>query len=192
MELIKRTEYNEYYFYGRESRYYLNAGYRDYDLLKAKYIELANVVFKKFDLKGKRVLEFGCAKGFIIENLRKLEVDAWGLDFSEFIVNRSKVKQFITVADARDYDLPLYSGGKFDLVFSFDFLECLPEEDIPELITKMNSIAHQQYHRFSDAVSEEYYTRKPREWWKFLPWKDGTVLISDLDFTNQKKEEIII
>lgn len=178
--MIQKHEYDKSYFQGKESRYSHNGGYSNYNTMQNINKELANKVFDKFQLKGKKVLELGCAKGFLIEILRELEVEAYGIDFSEFAVNCSKVKQYITLGDVRDFNQPIFLENKFDLILSFNFLECIPEENMSKLINNLNKIAYQQCHRVNIGVNNKFYNQKPMKWWKELPWKPGTILFNSL------------
>ncbi len=178
--MIQKQEYDKSYFQGKESRYSHNGGYSDYDTMKTINKELANKVFDRFQLKGKKVLELGCAKGFLIKVLRDLKVEAYGIDFSEFAVNCSKIKQYITLGDVRDFNQPIFLENKFDLILSFNFLECIPEENIIDLVNNLNKIVYQQIHRINVEVNSIFYNQKSIKWWKELPWKPRTILFNSL------------
>ncbi len=49
---------------------------------------------------GPDVLDVGCAKGFLVQHLRSLSVDAWGCDVSEYAIGRAApdVRPFLQVA----------------------------------------------------------------------------------------------
>jgi len=76
-------EYGERYFDGpREVGY---GGYR-YD---GRWIPVAEDIVRHFNLKpGDRVLDVGCAKGFLVKDLMKVchGLDAFGLDISEYAI----------------------------------------------------------------------------------------------------------
>ncbi len=181
MGTLQKYEYDKSYFQGRESRYSHNGGYSDYDTMQQINEGIANKLFERFKLKDKKVLELGCAKGFLIKVLRDLEVEAYGLDFSEFAVNCSEVKEFITLGDARHFKELNFLEDGFDLIVSFNFLECLTEKEIINLVENLNKKSYQQCHRFNVGVNEKFYTRKQYEWWKNLPWKQGTILIDNIE-----------
>lgn len=74
-------EYGELYFDG--PRTYGYGGYR-YD---GRWIPVAEDIVRHFDLKpGDRVLDIGCAKGFLVKDLLKVcpGLEAFGLDISEY------------------------------------------------------------------------------------------------------------
>jgi ubiquinone/menaquinone biosynthesis C-methylase UbiE len=74
-------QYGELYFDG--PRTYGYGGYR-YD---GRWIPVAEDIVKHFNLKsGDRVLDVGCAKGFLVKDLMKVcpGLEAFGLDISEY------------------------------------------------------------------------------------------------------------
>jgi ubiquinone/menaquinone biosynthesis C-methylase UbiE len=72
-------EYGEMYFDG--PREYGYGGYR-YD---GRWIPVAKDIITHFDLKpGDRLLDVGCAKGFLVKDLLALGIDAFGIDISEY------------------------------------------------------------------------------------------------------------
>ena len=72
-------EYGEMYFDG--PREYGYGGYR-YD---GRWIPVAKDIITHFDLKlGDRLLDVGCAKGFLVKDLLALGIDAYGIDISEY------------------------------------------------------------------------------------------------------------
>src|SRR6187551_3121714 len=60
-----------------------------------------------------RVLDVGCAKGFLVENLRDYGVDAFGVDNSEYAISevREDIKPFCRRRSALE---PI--GEKYDLI----------------------------------------------------------------------------
>jgi len=78
-------EYGEVYFDG--PREYGYGGYR-YD---GRWIPVAQDLIRHFDLApGDRVLDVGCAKGFLVKDLLKVEprLEAFGLDVSRYALMR--------------------------------------------------------------------------------------------------------
>ncbi|MGB3908478.1 MAG: class I SAM-dependent methyltransferase [Methanomethylovorans sp.] len=91
--------------------------------------KMANYI--KTTFAPKKVLDVGCGIGKLVDELRKLDIDAYGLEFS---------KEFINISPCKDY---IYEGNVFDLneIFeenSFDVVICMEVlEHIPP--TKLNS-----------------------------------------------------
>jgi predicted TPR repeat methyltransferase len=80
-------------------------------------IPLAHEIIKALGLKeGDSVLDFGCAKGYLVKALRLLKINASGFDISEYAISQvdSDVKQHVatTIPDKR-----------FDFIICKDVLE---------------------------------------------------------------------
>jgi SAM-dependent methyltransferase len=58
-------------------------------------LPIANLIKKRYP--GKRILDYGCAKGFIVYALRLLEVEAYGYDISKYAIKncKSEVASFL-------------------------------------------------------------------------------------------------
>jgi GT2 family glycosyltransferase/SAM-dependent methyltransferase len=78
------------------------------------------------DLKPHRVLDVGCAKGFLVEALRDRGAEAWGFDISDFAISevRPDIRPFCWVGGATE---PIKED--YDLVTCIEVLEHLPEPD---------------------------------------------------------------
>lgn len=115
---------------------------------------------------GKKTLEIACAKGYIVEEWRKLGIDAWGIDISQYAIDEAseEVKPYLLVADART-ELANYNNKEFDLVFSSGFFECLEESELASVISETNRITKYQYHCFMPDANPEYYLFRPLSWW---------------------------
>lgn len=85
-----------------------------------------------FGLKaGSRVLDVGCAKGFMLHDLRAAisGIEVRGIDVSKYAIENGypAVKEFLSVADARK--LPFHDKS-FDLVISINTLHNLEREEL--------------------------------------------------------------
>lgn len=75
-------------------------------------------------LQPKRVLEIGCAKGFLVQSLHMLSVDAYGIDISSYAVSHcpSDIKDRVQRLDIENEILP-FNNEFFDLVVLFEVIE---------------------------------------------------------------------
>lgn len=193
MPVIPANEYDISYFDPQNSQYSHNGGYSlgykkwprisDDFLPHAEstgefYGDLGRWAAQRWNLVGKKVLDLGCAKGFVVEGLRNAGVDAYGLDVSEYAVNAADptVRPYLTIGDARTA-LANYKNLEFDVLFSRWFLDCMPDEDLPALITQMNRVARQQVHCVFPDVLPNYYNCKLPDVWKTYGFKKGTIII---------------
>lgn len=120
----------------------------------------------------KRVLDVGCAKGMLVEHLRDLGVDAYGIDTSEFALSevRDDVKPYCRFASALEpFD------GKFDLITCIEVAEHLDESQAEALIA--NLCAHADDIVFSstpaDFAEETHFNVQQRDYWVTLFARNG-------------------
>ena len=196
MPVLQPSEYDISYFDGSKTSLRHNAGYSKYERWYRKagknslgefWKDKAADLAEKYQLQGKKVLDIGCAKGFLVKDLRDMGVDAYGLDVSSYAVGEaeSEVKPYLTVGDARTY-LSNYATDEFDVVFSLRFLECISETDFPNLISEINRVSKFQFHEVDEQPNSKYYLVKTINWYKNLPFSKDTLLIA-----RESKTEVI-
>lgn len=206
MPVLDVSEYNASYFdgrlqamahnagYGRYARWYRSEGegsqgewWKDY---AARWVD-------QLALSGKSVLDVGCAKGFLVEDLCDAGVDAYGLDVSDWAINSCNDPRTDLAAKLRRSDLAsrFYLGdvrtalaqfvrNQFDFAVSFRFLECLDPADLPGVVTELNRVSRNQVHivdQFTGAKegAGAYYTQHTTaEWRDSYGWSKGTRFIA--------------
>ena len=101
----RRQVFNEEYFTGGLSNY---RGYlRDH-----RFPRVARALTEIFKLKGRRVLDAGCAVPYLVDELNRLGVIAVGFDISDYCVKKTveeKLKCFLH-ADALFIPCLLYTS----------------------------------------------------------------------------------
>ena len=161
-DFITKNLYDKSYFEGDGSNYV--GGYKDEPL----FLQLAHYIKEKtYPIKGK-ILEIGCAKGYLVKNLRELGLDAYGCDISEYAVNESPIKEFLKVGSL--INLP-YKGNEFEWVYSFDTLEHLHEDEVEPAIKELLRVGEKHFHSITTpeyTVGEDktHFCMKPISWWK--------------------------
>lgn len=185
---MQPSEYDASYFDGASQPTQHSAGYAHYkryyrhdkttsqgEYWLDKALEWVNLR----QLQGKKVLEIGSAKGFFVEDLRSLGVDAYGLDVSQYAYDQASaaVKPYLTVADVRTA-LGQYRRNEFDWVISLRTLECFSELEIIVIITELNRISRNQVHVVDEEGNASYYTIKTLSWWLSQPFRKGTIIVS--------------
>lgn len=123
-----------------------------------------------------KVLDYGCAKGFIVKALRLLYRQAWGCDVSEYAVNSSDndTRQFLRVANA---DIIIPFDRSFDFIISKDVFEHLDEltllSTLQEIRSKCNTLLaivplgkDEKYIIPAYELDKTHILRKNKEWWK--------------------------
>lgn len=89
------------------------------------------------DLLGVRTaLDVGCAKGFLVRALRRMGIEAWGIDLSEYAVSTApeEVRGWLKACSIQEAGFP---DGSFELVLALEILEHIPLTDIEEVIRKL-------------------------------------------------------
>lgn len=116
------------------------------------------------DIAPRRVMDVGCAMGFLVESLRERGVEAWGIDVSEYAISRvhERVRPFCRVASAAE---PL--GERYDLITCIEVLEHVPPAQSDAVIG--NLCAHADETLFSstpeDFAEPTHENVRPTEDW---------------------------
>lgn len=192
MALLQPSEYDEFYFdygkaQGQGSAASVLAGFTKYE--RWNRFEGANSTgefwkdkaanwVNHLALANKKVLELGCAKGFVVKDLRDAGVDAYGMDVSSYAIGECEegMSQYLTQGDIRT-DLDQYSNKEFDVVVSFRVIECLTDAEVAQLMDDCQRIGKKQVHIITvNSTAGAYYNFKTLQEWLALPWPKGTVL----------------
>jgi SAM-dependent methyltransferase len=113
-------EYGQMYFDG--PREYGYGGYR-YD---GRWQPVARDIAEHFGLAaGARVLDVGCAKGFLVKDMVAVGLDAYGLDVSKYALMHSEPEVVGRLQIGSAEDLP-FPDSSFDAVLSINTLHNLP------------------------------------------------------------------
>lgn len=118
----------DYYLRGRESGV---SNYQDYRWLPDTTIAWAHAFRRLLNIKeGSRVLDVGCATGNYVRALRKIGMQAYGYDISEW-----------AVANAHESIKPFVSnhlnGANYDVIYSKDACEHIPPMDLEQLLKSL-------------------------------------------------------
>jgi len=143
-------------------RAYGYGGYKD----DGRWLRVANDLIDHFDLDiGNKVLDVGCAKGYLVDSLRRFHVNAWGLDISRYAIACApeKVKRNLRVGSADE--LP-FADGSFDCVVSINTIHNLPRDRAVRALQEIVRVARKPLRAF---VQVDSYTneaeRKALENW---------------------------
>ena len=131
------------------------------------------------DMAPRRVLDGGCAFGFLVERLRDRGVDAHGIDLSPYAIARAAgaIQPFCRVGSITG-DL----GGHYDLVVSIEVAEHMPARDAESAIA--NICAHTSDVLFSSSPTDyrepTHVNVHPPEHWAELFARQG--FFRDVDY----------
>jgi ubiquinone/menaquinone biosynthesis C-methylase UbiE len=128
-------EFDQMYFDG--PREYGYGGY-NYD---GRWQPVALDIIKHFNLKpGDKVLDVGCAKGFLVKDLLALGIEAYGIDVSKYaLLNcEPEVVGRLQIGSADDLPFPNHS---FDAVLAINSIHNLPKELCVKAVKEIERIA---------------------------------------------------
>jgi len=135
-ELIALSrQYGREYFDGPRDVGY--GGYR-YD---GRWAPVARDIIAQYDLKpGDRVLDVGCAKGFLVKDLLVEGIDAYGIDVSEYgVMNcEPEVVGRLSVGTAEKLVFP---DKSFDVVLAINVLHNLKRPELIVALREMERVA---------------------------------------------------
>ncbi len=167
----------DYYENGISSQ---KSNYKDYSWprLGGEFTKTAAHIKSHFN--PSTLLDVGCAKGFLVYALRKLNIDASGIDFSEYAISNAseEIKNHVTVGLAESMS-PQYSENSFDVVTCFDVLEHLTEKDAIKACKNALDIATKYVivcvptRKVEGDLDVTHKTIKPKEWWEQIFMEHG-------------------
>lgn len=108
------------YFFGCKRSNYINYDWWDND----GYWKSIISAIKKYKMSG-RMLDIGCAFGFLLKRVVPYFNEVYGIDISSFAIQRGKKEAptaILKIVDFNKQEL-LYPDRYFDLITAFDFLE---------------------------------------------------------------------
>ena len=171
MAILKPEEYDASYFDGETQPTQHGAGYSNYERWKRHegvnslgeyWKDRARGLVDQLQLEGKKTLELGCAKGFLVKDMNEMGVNAFGLDVSAYAISNAedeKTRLKLFQGDARTA-LAQFKDNEFDFLFSLRFLECIPETDLPSLMNEIKRISVQHHHVTSKDANQDFYLTK--------------------------------
>lgn len=146
--------------------------YENYRWLPELTIPLASALCEQLPIPvGAKVLDFGCALGYLVKALRLLHRDAWGIDVSDYALSQAPedVKPYVRHADTT---LP----RDFDWVLAKDVLEHVRESEIDAVLGMLRHAGRRLWAAIPLGDGEKYVIpayeedvthriRRPIGWW---------------------------
>jgi SAM-dependent methyltransferase len=151
--------------------------YVNYHWMPELTIKMAHNLIKHLELKeGDRVLDYGCAKGFLVKALRILDIDAYGCDVSSYAIDKAdpEVRHVCELMKNRN-TIPF--SHKFDWIISKDVLEHIEEDDVDIFLQKAHKTTERMFHVIPLAdkqggliipeyeLDRSHVLKKDPEWW---------------------------
>ena len=150
--------------------------YTNYRWLPHLTIPMAKSIYASLHLtSNSRVLDFGCAKGYLVKALRYLDVQAFGYDISEYAISEADTD----VVDFLYNDLSkLNKHPKFHWIISKDVFEHISKPEIKSILKTMHSLTENiflvvplsrttgmPYIVPEYELDVTHIIREPVEWW---------------------------
>jgi len=140
----------EYFDAGRETGY---GGYR-YD---GRWLPVAETIVEHFGLQpGDRVLDIGCAKGFLIKDLVAVcpRLEVFGVDLSLYAISQcvTEVAGRVVVGNAKD--LPFPDGG-FDVALAINVIHNLERAECINALREIERVASRSYVQVDSWFNED-------------------------------------
>lgn len=126
----------EYFDGPREQGY---GGYR-YD---GRWVAVAHRIIEHFDLKpGDRVLDIGCAKGFLVKDLRDAlpGLEVWGIDVSTYALETAHLDARPCLLGGSCDRLP-FADGSFTIALAINTIHNLDHEGCLTALREMRRVA---------------------------------------------------
>jgi SAM-dependent methyltransferase len=128
-------EFGQMYFDG--PREYGYGGYR-YD---GRWVPVARNIVTHFGLKpGMRVLDIGCAKGFLVKDLLQEGLDAFGLDVSRYALTHCEPEVVGRLHLGSAVELP-FPDASFDAVLSINTIHNLDRHGCLKALREMRRVS---------------------------------------------------
>ena len=148
------------YFDGERTQGY--GGYR-YD---GRWIAVATRIRDLYGVTaGDRVLDVGCAKGFMLHDLRQVisGIEVYGLDISEYSIQQSMddVRCRLSVGSAEH--LP-YANDSFDLVVSINAIHNLPRDQCLEAVREIQRVSRRHKYIQVDSWLHDEQRENLKRW----------------------------
>lgn len=175
-EIVRKNPYQRDYFEkGIETGKSLYSNYR---WMPEMTVPMAATMIDYLKIKrGARVLDIGCAKGFLVKALRWLGRDAYGYDISDYAVANAdpEVKSYLT----RTLPIP---KEPFHFAIAKDVFEHLPLRDLCRLLTNLKADVlfvivplgdGKRYNVPAYELDTTHIHRQPLIWWNELLQSKG-------------------
>lgn len=132
------NEYDEdYYERGVSLK---KSGYENYRWLPRLTIRFADKIIKELNLrKGDIILDYGCAKGFLVKAFRILDIEAYGCDISNYAIKNLdvEIKKYCKLIKNK---IPF--NRKFDWIIAKDVFEHLHENELKNILKNIPKLSN--------------------------------------------------
>jgi len=129
------------------------------------------------------ILDFGCAKGYMVKGFRLLRRQAWGVDVSEYAIKSAPdcVQPFIRCIPAVNFETML---AHYDWIIAKDVLEHVFYEDLPGVLNSLHTCCDRlfvivplgdgaKYNIPAYELDQTHVIRESLAWWESAFSREG-------------------
>jgi 2-polyprenyl-3-methyl-5-hydroxy-6-metoxy-1,4-benzoquinol methylase len=159
------------------------SGYSNYRWIPELTIPLCFRIIEILEIDSDhKVLDFGCAKGYLVKGLRLLHREAYGVDISDYAISQAPAEVRSYLYHMNDGDpIPLPPQGleydSYDAVIAKDVLEHIPYNKVVGVLQELRKVAGYMFVVVPLGENGKYVVpayendvthiiREPLEWWK--------------------------
>lgn len=157
--------------------------YTNYRWIPELTIPMAFRIIEVLNIKPEhKVLDYGCAKGYLVQAMRLLHRDCYGVDVSEYAIEESEkhIRPYLhQIYDTEDLlELP-FGVKQFDYVISKDVFEHISKEELKYIVANLRKICKclfvvvplgdgQKYYEPAYEFDKTHVIREDIGWWSDL------------------------
>jgi cyclopropane fatty-acyl-phospholipid synthase-like methyltransferase len=142
------------------------------------------------------VLDFGCAKGFIVKALRELEINSCGCDISNYALSFAPSGCWNSSVDENWYD------KKYTHVIVKDVFEHLRPEQLDDILNKLSEISslimcivpmgdNGKYRISEYSLEQTHIIAENEDWWRNRFYQNGWHTIKETNHVEGLKDNWI-
>lgn len=163
--------------------------YSDYKWLPALTLAMTHEIIMALGIRRfENVMDWGCAKGFMVRAFRYMHYDAYGCDISEYALNNApdEVKEHLFNAGKPEFTdlLGRQFPHGFDWLISKDVLEHVSYEELPTTIKFLSKISRRafvivplgngsKYNAAEYELDKTHIIREDANWWRCMFEENG-------------------
>ena len=186
-QIITPEFYSEdYYEYGQMTG---KSSYSHYRWMPELSFRMAMAIIEYCNIdRDKKILDFGCAKGFLVKALRHLFRDAYGCDWASYAIENAEtdVRKYVRVSSQ---EAPIPFEQKFDLCIAKDVFEHIPYYNLIDLLLAIRKQCNEllvivplgngeKYFIDEYEADQSHIIRENKAWWEEQITSAGFQIIS--------------
>ena len=159
--------------------------YENYRWIPELTCPMAHAICNSLKIKSNdKVLEYGCAHGFLVKALNDFKIDAYGVDISSYALSKVdvEIKKKTSLLKGNNIKNSLKKMKikfKFDHIISKDVFEHIEPKDLKKILREMSTLTRElfvvvplgdigKYRIASYAEDKTHIIAESENWWKKL------------------------